>query len=109
MDDKDDRHEKDGTYEDRQRSIELLNETHTFPCPVMIKVIGNNNDDFISRIVKVIREHLHLKFDPPMRFNPPSGEGSYDHYGKRDAYPTPREVSYVRSADASQPDSSKAI
>lgn len=64
MDDKD---ETDGNYEDRLRSIELLNETHEFPCPVMIKVIGNNEDDFISRIVKVIRDQLHLKFDPPIR------------------------------------------
>ncbi len=66
--------EQEATQEDpltqeekRQNSINLLNETHTFPCPVMIKVIGLNEEGFISNIVKVIRDELNLKFDPPIR------------------------------------------
>ena len=51
----------------RQQSLDLLNNTHTFPCPVMVKVIGNNDEGFISEIVKAIRAELNLKFDPPIR------------------------------------------
>ncbi len=53
--------------EKREQSIELLNQTHTFPCPVMIKVIGIQTDDFISRVVQAVRAELNLRFDPPIR------------------------------------------
>lgn len=53
--------------DERQRSIDLLNETHSFPCHVMVKVIGNNDEGFISEIVEAVREELKLKFDPPIR------------------------------------------
>ena len=53
--------------EERQKSLDLLNNTHTFPCPVMVKVIGNNDEGFITRIVQAIRAELNLKFDPPIR------------------------------------------
>ena len=53
--------------EKRQQSIDLLNETHSFPCPVMVKVIGNNTEGFISTIVEAVRSELNLKFDPPIR------------------------------------------
>ena len=50
-----------------QRSIDLLNANHTFPCPVMVKVIGNNNELFVNSVVDAIREELGLAFDPPLR------------------------------------------
>ena len=50
---------------DLQSSLDLLNSTHDFPCPVMIKVIGANQDLFVERVVAVVREQLELSFDPP--------------------------------------------
>ena len=49
----------------RAESIELLNSAHEFPCPVMVKVIGKNENDFPERVVAVIRQQLQLDFDPP--------------------------------------------
>lgn len=51
----------------RQQSIDLLNGTHTFPCPVMVKVIGRNDNTFINSVVAAIREQLELSFDPPIQ------------------------------------------
>ena len=39
---------------DRQAAIELLTAVHDFPAPVVIKVIGVNQDDFERRVVKVV-------------------------------------------------------
>ncbi len=50
-----------------QRSLDLLNSTHEFPCPVMVKVIGPHTDQFIDAVVQVVREQLELPFDPPIR------------------------------------------
>lgn len=59
----------DGTQsaeEKIQQSIDLLNATHSFPCPVMVKVIGRNDDAFINSVVAAIRDQLELSFDPPI-------------------------------------------
>ena len=40
------------------QSIELLNATHDFPCPYMIKVIGLSADGFVERIVEAVQEAL---------------------------------------------------
>ncbi len=53
--------------EDRQRSIDLLNATHEFPCKVMVKVIGTNSAAFMTEVVQSVRVELRLKFDPPIR------------------------------------------
>jgi putative lipoic acid-binding regulatory protein len=50
-----------------QRSVDLLNATHSFPCPVMVKVIGNNQESFVDAVVSVIRDELELAFDPSVR------------------------------------------
>ena len=41
---------------DREQSLELLNATHSFPCAFTIKVIGAADNDFVTRVVDVLRE-----------------------------------------------------
>ncbi len=36
-------------------AIRLLEATHAFPCPFLIKVIGRAEDAFLSRIVAALR------------------------------------------------------
>lgn len=48
----------------RQESIDLLNNIHQFPCPVMVKAIGQNVNDFPQRVVSLVRITLELDFDP---------------------------------------------
>ncbi|MFO0905253.1 MAG: DUF493 domain-containing protein [Pirellulales bacterium] len=43
------------TPEDRQRSLDLLNQTHVFPTRVMIKVIGINETSFVAAVIEVVR------------------------------------------------------
>ncbi|MEM7311739.1 MAG: DUF493 domain-containing protein [Planctomycetota bacterium] len=61
--------EADDPVEDdpHQRSVDLLNATHEFPCPVMVKVIGINNEVFVDAVISSIRDSLGLAFDPPVR------------------------------------------
>ena len=54
-------------YEDSMRMIRLLEATHSFPCPVMVKVIGRAEDDFLGRIVAALRFSQQLPEDPPYR------------------------------------------
>lgn len=51
----------------REQSIELLNETHTFPTYMMFKVIGKNTDGFSGRVVACVRDTLELEMDPDFR------------------------------------------
>ena len=37
-----------------EQALELLNATHTFPCPFTIKVIGKADDDFVTRVVESV-------------------------------------------------------
>ncbi len=46
-------------------SVELLESTHQFPCPYMIKAIGHAGDEFVARVVAAVREELALGADPP--------------------------------------------
>lgn len=46
---------------ERERSLELLNATHTFPCEFTIKVIGKSDDDFIQRVVDAVNEAAGAK------------------------------------------------
>ncbi len=43
---------------DRQSAMELLANTHRFPGPVMVKVIGRAGDAFISEVLAAAREQL---------------------------------------------------
>jgi putative lipoic acid-binding regulatory protein len=48
-----------------QLSIELLEKTHVFPCPYMFKLIGNQDQGFVARVVAAVREGLQADRDPP--------------------------------------------
>lgn len=50
---------------DRQQSIDLLNSTHQFPGPVVIKVIGTNHVTFVASVVITVRERIAAVVDPP--------------------------------------------
>lgn len=54
-------------YEQTMESIRLLEATHNFPCPIMVKVIGRVDNDFIVRIVEALRLSQQLRDDPPYR------------------------------------------
>lgn len=47
----------------RERSLELLNATHDFPCEFMIKVIGVAENEFVVRVVDTLQ-----RFDPHVTF-----------------------------------------
>jgi putative lipoic acid-binding regulatory protein len=42
----------------REQSIELLNATHDFPCEYTFKVIGSSRDEFVGRVVAVVRQAM---------------------------------------------------
>jgi hypothetical protein len=46
-------------------SLELLENTHQFPCAYMFKVIGHASEDFVARVVAQVRDELALAEDPP--------------------------------------------
>lgn len=50
---------------DRQQSLDLLNQLHEFPAPVMIKVIGANHPTFVARVVAAVRIEIAADEDPP--------------------------------------------
>ena len=52
---------------DKQESVDLLNATHDFPCPITIKVIGESADGFVGRVVAAIRDELDFEVDPPFK------------------------------------------
>ena len=51
----------------RKEAIELLNQTHDFPQPVMIKALGLNVDGFEARVVAAVRDCLQLENEPISR------------------------------------------
>ncbi|HND54004.1 MAG TPA: DUF493 domain-containing protein [Pirellulaceae bacterium] len=48
-----------------QRRIDLLNQTHSFPTQVTVKVIGWNQPTFVAAVVEVVRIEGVLDADPP--------------------------------------------
>ena len=65
-------------------SIELLENTHTFPGPYMFKVIGRVENGFAARVVAAVREELAAEFDPPFRTRkPPAADTSLSHWNRR--------------------------
>jgi putative lipoic acid-binding regulatory protein len=53
--------------ERHEQAIRLLEATHAFPCPFMIKVIGRSEGGFLGRIVAAFRAAQDLDTDPPFR------------------------------------------
>lgn len=51
----------------REDSIRLLEGTHSFPCPILVKVIGRAEDSFVTRVVAAMRSCQHLAADPEHR------------------------------------------
>jgi putative lipoic acid-binding regulatory protein len=49
------------------RSIQLLEATHSFPCNIMVKVIGRSEDGFLGRVVAALRLCQQLEEDPCFR------------------------------------------
>lgn len=63
-------------FDDNQTeaSRRLLDETHTFPCDFMVKVIGVAQEQFVQRVVLAVRRTQQLEQDPPFRYrHTPSG------------------------------------
>ncbi len=50
-----------------QRTLELLESTHTFPGPYTFKVIGRTDLGFVARTVAAVRDELNEAEDPPYR------------------------------------------
>ena len=48
-------------------TVDLLEKAHAFPCPYLFKIIGKANEDFLARVVAVVREELTIESDPPFR------------------------------------------
>ncbi len=47
--------------------VELLENTHAFPCQYMFKAIGHAGNEFVARVVAAVREELALPADPPFK------------------------------------------
>jgi putative lipoic acid-binding regulatory protein len=48
-------------------TLDLLEQTHAFPCPYLFKIIGKPDRGFLARVVAVVREELTEEADPPFR------------------------------------------
>jgi putative lipoic acid-binding regulatory protein len=48
-------------------TVEILEDTHTFPGPYLFKVIGRAENGFVARAVAAAREALAWEEDPPYR------------------------------------------
>jgi putative lipoic acid-binding regulatory protein len=55
------------------RSLELLEQTHQFPCSFMFKVIGRVENGFAARVVAAVREELSHRADPPFKLRHTAG------------------------------------
>jgi putative lipoic acid-binding regulatory protein len=58
---------------DDQRTIDLLERTHTFPGVYVFKVIGRVDGAFAARVVAAVREALGHDVDPPFRVREAAG------------------------------------
>jgi putative lipoic acid-binding regulatory protein len=48
-------------------TVDLLEQTHDFPCPYVFKAIGKADKGFQARVVAAVREELNFEIDPPAR------------------------------------------
>ena len=46
-------------------ALDLLENTHDFPCPYLFKIIGKPDHGFLARVIAVVREELTCEADPP--------------------------------------------
>jgi len=44
--------------------VEQLEQTHEFPGPYTLKVIGTNDPAFVARVVAIVRRSLGMQTDP---------------------------------------------
>jgi putative lipoic acid-binding regulatory protein len=58
---------------DELPTIELLENTHNFPCVYVFKVIGRAEGAFAARVVAAVREALGWEADPPFRVREAAG------------------------------------
>lgn len=49
-------------------SVTLLESRHAFPCPYMFKVIGTTADNFVARVIAIVRDEMRMEQDPPFSF-----------------------------------------
>jgi putative lipoic acid-binding regulatory protein len=54
-------------------SLDLLEQTHVFPCPYLFKIIGKADQDFLARVVAAVREELLAEIDPAYRIRQTAG------------------------------------
>ncbi|MEM8679482.1 MAG: DUF493 domain-containing protein [Planctomycetota bacterium] len=59
--------------EKRQQSIDLLNNTHEFPQPLMVKVIGKQHSDFVKQVAQLVESHLQLTEPPEVQTRETAG------------------------------------
>ena len=59
--------------EKRQQSIDLLNNTHEFPQPLMVKVIGKQQTDFVKQVAQLVESHLQLPEPPQVQTRETAG------------------------------------
>jgi putative lipoic acid-binding regulatory protein len=52
---------------DELMSVDLLNNTHAFPCVYVFKVIGQVDNGFAARVVAAVRHELAHAVDPPFK------------------------------------------
>ncbi|MDG2381046.1 MAG: DUF493 domain-containing protein [Pirellulaceae bacterium] len=63
------------TEDRREESLTLLNNTHEFPCPFLLKIIGISENSFEARVVATVREALGMAVDPEFNMRAtPNGE-----------------------------------
>ena len=50
---------------DDYETLQLLEETHSFPCPYLFKVIGRPDNNFVGRVLAAVRSELPPDAEPP--------------------------------------------
>lgn len=50
---------------DEYETLRLLEETHSFPCPYLFKVIGLPENNFVGRVLAAVRSELDEDAEPP--------------------------------------------
>lgn len=50
---------------DDYETLQLLEETHSFPCPYLFKVIGLPENNFVGRVLAAVKTELPPDAEPP--------------------------------------------